>query len=1583
MMRNYTKKITAAIGMVVLAILSLNVVAKEVSNLRVDSLTFPDGQSKPMACVELNYPQSNQTEHLEDYLQLESSLDSDATIKTRHSVHLQQIDDRLCFGDLNYGKHYFVTFRSGFPLGDDHFVVDDYDYSFIVADKKPEIKFQTATYVLPTIHKAQVPVKVVNHHSAELQVFRLSPEQVQENMAGGQFFRSYSGYDLDRLRRSSQLIGNASIDFDNAKNEAETYNLDLSEVMQGQSPGAYLLAIKTDDRRWEDRPVQTLIYTDIGLSSYKGSDGLHVYARSYQSALPKAGLSIQLVGRNHDVLASAVTDELGKVLFNDALMRGQYGHQPVQIRHLGDDGEYAVLNLTGQSLDLSDRPVNGSTPLGLLNAYLFSERGVYRLGEDVVITGLVRDKQLAAVDDLPLTLKVIRPDGDVAIMKKIDSLRKGGFQQRFVVPSSGRTGQWKASLYLNTQGSPIGTLTFEVADYVPETIEVDLSNETAAYINDPLDIQVQSDFLYGAPAKNLDVESSVTISQNRRLFDQYKDFVFGSSDAFDGDFNRLNETKTDASGKAVVQLPNGLLRKDWIHHALEAKVRVQVIEPSGRAAIRSLNVPALQHVNWIGIKAAGDYPVYDKDKPVIFNVISITDTQSITPNARLKYELIEEDWDYHYYYNDGRWRYKVSKYDHQVVATGRVSTAENGIATIDMGSLDWGRYRIVVTNTESGQRTELPFRNGWWNADGSQSAMPDNVQIVPLKKSVTVGEELQVKVKAPYAGQLHLLVATDSIVEERLIDLASNETEVSIEIQEDWGQQVYLLASVYRPGGANVGPARAIGVSHVKIERPELHANIAITAPEKVRPGEEVDIQLATDLPAGSQVMLAAVDEGILQLTRYQSPNPNKWYLKKQRLDLDVRDLYGHLIQHKDGEQLRLNFGGDGDTGAPEAPPLENFVKPVALVTKLVDVDAEGNAKLAMEFPQFNGRVRLMAVGFGEQAMGASNQNMIVRHPLVVQPNLPRFLALNDEAEIGVSLHNIELPKGNIDVSWQVTDGLVLEKVDSQLVLDMGERKSITTTVQAVAPGVNKISLRIKSEHQPEQTYEWDMTVVFNRLLETHYQKAYIEPGERQTLRSQVGDLEIGSRSLELLASSTPIVPTGWLTKSLSRYPFGCLEQTTSKAWPILMLNKERDSANLQQRDKHIAKAITHLSTMQLRDGSFSLWSGGTTREHWLSMYATEFLIEAKERGHKVPELMLDRATNFVINYNGNYEAARAYAYYLRAKLGEMDAGALRYFTNQSLKANYRTQVYMHLMMANDLMGAYDKIDGLWEKARIGAASYWYRSDYSSPVRDAALGIYATLSLSSSNAEQKEQAFIIVQELFQEAQDKRWLSTQEKAWLLRLADQLGEAEKLSEILPVSLDFQDMRLGDVADYLVKQDSWTSFKNKSEETMYLSMTSTGFNKSLSDAASHNGTKLKTRYYDLATGKEISLRSMKVGTEVLVRHKIEITSGTDTELSLEAAIPAGFELEVPRLSGERPEVSELKKTPPTFEEFRDDRYMAAWSLPRGYRSLNEGDSTIAYVMRAVTPGEFIVPAAQVEDMYRPQYHANTAESTVLITP
>ena len=1558
----------------------------------VSVLDHEESKGQPKQCLKLPAQLDITQQHYSDFIRLDGAPKGSKNASFQpQPIAITTSSSVLCFNELKYGHRYRVAFRDGFPIVSGNTFAQKNDTFFDVPDLKPKIEFQSNSLILPTIGGPKIPLMLTNTGDFSLQVFRLSQSQIQ-TARGLKNLRLLDQYDINSLSEYAHLVVEQDFSVDVPANRPTTFNLDLAELVDTQAASVYVLVVQPSDipmGRWEDRPTQYVMFTDIGLSSYQGLDGLRVYARSYASAEPLAHTQIELIARNQEVLQKLTTNAQGYVQFSVPMVNGQGGLKPVEVRASNANGLVSYLNLTGKRLDLSDRPVSGANPLGLFNAYLFTERGVYRPGEDVVISGLVRNKNLIAPYsamgvNVPLTLKIINAQGKEQISRLIGHLEQGGLQYRFTVPSSSKTGQWSARLYLSTDDDPIGSVDFSVEDYVPETLAVELTTNQLGYTGDAMDITLQSDFLYGAPTTNLAVSASASLVPQRRVFSDWAQYVFGHY----GEKiiqKTITAQNTDDKGRSVITVPADLLKRANPTQARIVKITTGVTEPSGREVRTRLTFPVLNYDSWVGVRVKNERNGFDRNEDIAFNLININSDTSTVKQGQISYKIIEEDWDYHWYYSN-RWRYTINRYDKGTVANGNLITNDDGIVWLSIGQQSWGRYRLEVTDLASGQSTQLRYRVGWWNAAGSQSALPDQVKMALSQTQATAGEQVTLHIKPPYAGKLHLLIANETILQERVLNIPADGMELAIDVEKTFGPDVYVMANVYRPGHQGAGPARAVGISHLTIKQPQLYADVKLIAPQKVEPNQTINVQVHTNLPKGSRVILAAVDEGILQLTRFESPDPQAFFLAKRRLGLRIMDLYGHLIQHQDGESLRMHFGGDADSaGGSDVAPLQTFVKPVALVSDLAPVDDQGNVTIALYLPQYNGRLRLMAVAFNEQRMGSASDNMIVRDPVVVQPVMPRFMSVGDQAQVSVSLHNLELPKGKFTLDWDATDNFELSELHQTIELAVDERSTLGINLQAMAAQPGRVGLTLTRPDGIKQYYHWDLTAITNRFIEEYESSVFLAAGSRSTIGSDVGDLTPASRQINVRVTDRPVLATDWISQSLSRYPFGCLEQTTSKAWPVLYVNNNDPAWSALARDKHIAQAINHISQMQLNSGAFSLWRGGRRPQPWLSMYAMEFLQEAKAKGYEVPQTMLTNGMDYVGNLNVDAMSVRAYAMYLRTKYGNPDAGEARYLASRLASKAYGVQTHVHLAATFGLLGDAQREENILSAVKGSNWTSWNRYDYRSRLRDRALLSYYVLNSKSTSQAFKAKVIEQLEDLYKDAKKLRYISTQEKGWLLRLASLNNKAKPLSEDLAISLDFRDFQLKDLAAYLADQSAWTSAKNTSDDDMYIKISTSGVNKDLTESFA-NKMVVTTQYKNLATGKAMTLDQVKQGTDVMVVHKIEIVHSLkyDMELSIEAPVPAGFELENPRLSSGRKLVTKIKRLKPSFEEYRDDRYVAAWSLSRGYKSRGIKDNAffVAYVMRAVTPGSYLVPAIAIEDMYQPQYRSNTAESHVVVT-
>lgn len=1571
----------------VLVLFSFNAPAKTVIG-KVELLGFEKSVGQPRMCVKLPGPLAQDQQNYSDFLRLEGRPSSSEGPLFAQAIALTYNANELCLNELKHGYNYVVFFRNGFPLagGDTFKPQSTSGYQFAIPDLNSEIKFQSNTLVLPTIGGPKVPLVLTNLTKFKLKVYRISEAQMQSTY-GLEGLKKLDGWDIEQLEKVAHLFSEQEFSVEVAKNQPKTYNLDLTELVDKERLGIYVLVVESDQlnhRRYAVRPTQFLMFTDTGLSSYAGENGLRVYARSYNTAEPLAGTKINLVAKNQEILDTKTANQQGFVDFPLPVLKGKGGLQPVEVRAYSKNGLASYLDLTGQPLDLSDRPVGGKEPLGLFNAYLFSERGVYRPGEDIVVTGLVRNKDLQSPMQVPLTLKVINAEGEEQTETLIRSLEQGGWQYRFTVPKTAKTGQWSAHLYLDSQAEPIGSLDFGVEDYVPETLEVMLAQVEGGYTGKPLSILLNSDFLYGAPAADLKVTSAVNLVPQRRLFDDWQEYVFGHF-ADKTLTKNLRNTTTNDAGEALLNIPSILAQIDNPNETRTLRVVAGVQEPSGRIVRDTVSMPILNFDSWVGVRAKNEQVAFATQSNIEFNLIHINKDASVINGGNLAYRVVEEDWDYHWYYANG-WRYTVNRFDKGTVTGGNLVSDAQGKVRVDLGVQPWGRYRLEVTDVSSGQSTQIRYRVGWWNASGSQSAIPDQVKMALSQPSALVGEKVAIKILPPYAGKLHLLIANDDIVEERVMDVPAQGIEVNLDIKKDFGPDVYILANVYRPGHKGAGPARAVGVSHLTIKQPQLNAQVEIIAPEKVEPNQSLNVQVKTNLPKGSRVVLAAVDEGILQLTGFNSPDPTAFFLAKRRLGLRVMDLYGHLIQHQDGESLRVRFGGDAsNSGSSEQAPLSTFVRPLSIVSGLAPVDEQGNVTIALELPQFNGSVRLMAVAFNETQMGSASDSMIVRDPVVVQPLMPRFIALGDQAQVAINIHNLELPKGRFSLVWDSTENLEISDRNQMIELATDERSQMGINVTALAEDQGRIGLSVTRSDGGVQYYSWDLAVLNTRFVQEYERNVFIPSGSRGTIKSDIGDLIEQSISLNVAATNQPLLATDWLFSTLSRYPFGCLEQTTSKAWPLLLAGKGDTRLSSKEKQSRMAKVIDHIQQMQLSGGGFSLWENGRRVDQWLTMYAMEFLQEAKAQGYKVPNSMLARGMNYVENSDFKDLSVAAYAMYIRTKFGNPDAGEARYLASTLKNANDGVQSSVHLAAVFSMLGD-AKTEGTILGGLKNASIFgWTRYDYGSGLRDKALFSYYVLKSPTTSQSFKNRVLMQLEGLFEDAKDKQYISTQEKAWLLRLAQLNKTAEPLDMSLPISLDFQDYELKDLGQYLKSQSTWTSAKNISDQNMYIKISTSGIAKEAARPFS-NKLKITTQYTNLSSGNEVDLSQIKRGEDILVVHNIEIDADLrrDMELSIEAPLPAGFELENPRLSSGRKLLTDVDILTPSFEEYRDDRYLAAWSLTRGSasRGLEDSSFNVAYVMRAVTPGNYLVPAATIEHMYEPQLRANTSESYVIVT-
>ncbi len=924
-------------------------------------------------------------------------------------------DKQLCVQGLKHGERYQITLRAGLPSTVHETLAKSAQFTVFVRDRKPFARFSGKAYVLPRSGQRGIPVQSVNTGAVKLTVYRIGDRNLVNTLLGYDFQRNISGYQAENIARErGSKVWSGELAVERKLNTEVTTAFPVDKALGQLEPGVYVMTAAPKDLLRDDYgalATQWFIVSDLGLTAYSGHDGIDVFIHSLASAEPDAAVEVRLIARDNEVLGTGTTDANGFLHFAAGLARGEGGKSPAAVI-ASAKGDYAFLSLKSPAFDLTDRGVGGRQVPAGLDAFVYTERGVYRRGETVHVTSLLRDVQGVAVDSVPLTLVMERPDGVEYRRSLVDDAGIGGRSWNVPIVSTAMSGTWRVAVYTDPKRPAIGETTFMVEDYVPDRIEFNLSAAaTAVPRNAPAQVSVDGHFLYGAPASALTLEGAVTIAaaEARPGYDGYS---FGLAD---DEVSPVRQPlkglpNTDAGGKA--SFPIALDKLPVTSHPLEARITVGMAELGGRAVERKLTLPIAAAGPQIGVKPAFKGSALADGANADFDVVMAAPDGSKLAQKGLHYELLRVETSYQWYKQDGQWQFEP------VRRTERVANGTLDLAADKPGHLSlpvkWGRYRLEVSDGKpDGLITSLTFDAGFY-AEASADT-PDLLELALDKRDYKSGDTMAVSVTARTAGRLTLNVFTDRLVASKSYDVKAGASQSTLTVGKDWGTGAYLVATLRRPldAPARRMPGRAIGVKWFGIDHAARTIALTMTLPATLRPNSKLSVPLhLAGLKAGedARVVVAAVDVGILNLTNYKPPAPDTYYLGQRRLTSEIRDLYGQLIDGMQGVAGAIRSGGDEGASLTGSPPAQ---APLALYSGIVKVGPDGTAQVSFDIPAFAGTVRVMAVAWSKDKVGKASGDVVVRDPVVLVATLPRFLRTGDSGAVQLELDNVEGAAGD------------------------------------------------------------------------------------------------------------------------------------------------------------------------------------------------------------------------------------------------------------------------------------------------------------------------------------------------------------------------------------------------------------------------------------------------------------------------------------------------------------------------------------------------------------------------------------------
>jgi alpha-2-macroglobulin len=1545
--------------------------------------------------------------------------------------------NELCLLGAKWSTDYRVDILKGLEI-ESKILAKTQSFNLKTESRPADFWFKRSRYILSKNSSSQIPVYAVNTAQIHVGLYRILPENLQNNEFLRLFRNSISNYDLKRV---SEQLGNkvwSSNVLLNPKQKQHN-SLDITTINQIPLPeeylqqsGVYILIAGENEKQlntdngYEHLAAQWLVVSDIGLTSYKTDEGITVLAHSLETGKVLSDLNLSMYSKNNSLLAKEVTDLTGKVIFDRSASSGGNGLQPMQLLASHPDYGFLFYPLERAGFDLSDRGVSGRISLSAIEAYLYTERGIYRPGETVNLIALLRNNQAQAIEGFPLTLKISNPDGRVVREQVIQEKAAGGYFYPFQLPMAIRTGHWQFEVYGDVNTAALGKVSFLIEEIKPPRLQANIkTNDLPVSQHQNKQFILQADYLFGAPGADLIINSNISYHLTRSPFNSYPDFVFGIDDSgqshknsqWTAQLEQLNSSQqriTDAEGKAVIDLK--LPSDPIINQPLAGSIRAEVLDIDGTMVAVQSKFSVRNLALYIGI-GKSFHQRAPENTDFDLEIITLDEKAQTIRKQNLNWRLIREDSYFQWFNKQGSWAYEKIVQDH-LEQEGVISSRKLDIEQLRF-KLPQGQYRLEVSEQKTSVTSSYRFVVG--EQVDSINDLPDVVKLTLDKADYKLADEVELTINSPYTGEADIVIADKKIHSILKLHLTEKQTTIKLPVSESWGVGTYALVSVYRgeskaqsnPLGTSAEEQpeslklakRAMGVIWINRDKTPYQFNVNIDSPVKIKPAQQINVPIIVENVNGSEVdleqevylTLAAVDLGVLNLTDFKSPKPLEYFLAKRRLETQINDNYARLIDNLHGKPAQLRTGGDTMMQSSRASTPAKNIKIVSLFTGIVKLQkvAQGGFKaiVPLNIPDFNGQLKLMAVVWDKFKSGSAQKNLFVNDDVVIQTSLPRFLTKGDQGELSVLVHNLHAKSGEYRLLLKTDSLLQSATSEVRFSLNNGESVNKSFTVKALQTGNAKLSISLfgPENYQLEKHYNIGLRGIG---LPTSEQLLQQLPGNSELLISQL-DLSAyepfnATKSLSL--SSGLNLGVYSLLEKLDRYPHGCLEQLVSRVMPLLSVDILSHRWNYPidpMLDSRINEAITLILDKQRYNGSFGLWNATDKEESWLSFYAMEFLLQAANKSYRIPDFFIQRGLKWVTQYINQASpdhpeqlANLAYAHYVLALAGQGKVEESRYLAKQYAQKMPTLLAYAQLVNTLQLMGENtlaDKLEDNVSVLQFKRLLSW--QDYGSQLRDMA----GLASLFNSQSKTYQQAIRWISQVvnsqsapqnssqsssLSSQNHRKYLSTQEQAWLIRLALTLGQDSPLKLSLDgkvIAAEQSEMTLKYEYSQLANSKQ---LSNHSSVPIWVNTTLYGEPKKVS--ASENGFKISKTLYD-ELGNPVDLLKIEQGQRLIMLIKGKATSGLFQRAIIVDLLAAGLEVENANLqaSFDMAKLSWLPDLTPTrYIEALDDRFVAAIDIAKG----KQQEFTIAYPVRAITPGVFHLPAIYIEDMYQPYFRANT---------
>lgn len=1536
-----------------------------------------------------------------------------------------------------------LTLSAGIQNTAGYKLQDDFVKEFVLEQIKPELKMVEGMdkTIMPASNGLIVPFQAVALGAVDLKIIRIFPNNVlqylQVNNLGGD-------YQLRRVarpvvRKTVSLSDNGLIDL----NSWNTFTIDLEKYIEPEAGAIYQVELgfrkkhslyfcsdseanqneeeffddwsdTEEDSYWDssedyyyygydwserDNPCSDSYYgsrrsirkilfsSDLGIiAKSSGAKEVSVIVSNLISTDPISGVNIEIYDYQQQLIGKGNTDGEGQVQI-------EISNKPFAlIAKNGNDISYLRLD-EGNALSMSNFDVTGNTIKNGIKGFIYGERGVWRPGDTIHLAFMLQESGKSLPENHPVITEFYNPLGQLKHRAVNADPVANIYRFDLKTEPEDPTGNW----FVKTKvGGALFEKRIKVETIKPNRLKINLDFEkelfTANDISANADLHVN--WLSGGTASNLLVKYEMLLKPIKTRFESFPNFSFDDiSRNFYSYRKKVFEGRTNAEGDARISFP--IETEYQAPGALQANLYGTVFEPGGDFSIANTSIKYLPYESFVGLKLPeGDKRgmlLTDKDHTV--EIVSLdANGQKISRNG-LEVKLYKVDWKWWWdKTEDNISNYVASSY-HSAIQSAIINTQNGkGAWKLRIDYPEWGRYYVRVEDPVSGHAAGKIVYIDWpgWAGKGKRGDLGGAAMLdFGVEKSeYNLGEEVKITVPSTEGNNILVSLETGTrVIKSFWVKSEKDKTNISFETTADMAPNVYANISMIQAHGQNESdlPLRLYGVQSIKVSDKNTILEPQISMPKELKPEQEFTVSVSESNNRAMAYTIAVVDEGLLDITNYKTPEPWSTFFGKEALGIKTWDIYDDVMGafSADFGDL-LAIGGDGDFEEAEDKKNTNRFKPVVKYLGPFKLDAGEKGSHKIQMPQYVGSVKTMVVASGNGAYGSAEKVTPVKQPLMILATLPRVAGPNENIKLPV---NIFMDGKNSQVTLEV-------KATGALKVNGSNRKTVNVNSSSGEvvffdllaesfTGSSKVEVKALSG-QHKASYDVEMEVIPRNPMITNTEEKVLTSNESWSTYYQPLGIE-GHNSASLEISQMPSLNIEKRLNYLIQYPHGCVEQTTSSVFAQLFLDKLMNLSDTRktQIQNNINSAINRLKSFQLPSGGLSYWPGGNYDSKWGSNYAGHFLVEAKNKGYDVPESMLSSLSSYfsnqakiwsMSNAYDNSDIVQAYRLYVLAKMGKAEMGAMnRMKENNSISIMARWR----LALAYAVAGYEQEAKALVNNVSTDVPNqkqYYQNATFGSDLRDKAMILETQAYLN-----QEVPAFESLMEIAEEMSDKnKWFSTQTTAYCF-----VGIAKYMSNYPGSESQNLEVTFGNNVVALNGKEYVQAFeirnpdeaapikiRNAGGKPVFAKLIRTGVPIEGLETDFEKNIRMTISYFD-GNGNSIDPSRLSQGTDFRARINIRNTGqkGDFTEMALTQIFPSGWEITNTRLDGS------AQNSKAEYIDIRDDRVMHYFDL--------RANQIIQFdvLLQAAYAGKYYLPAVKVEAMYDNDIRANNSGKWVRV--